>query len=169
MNHYTLYILQKCNIDARHLQTYGELYELLNTIPYSLNYLRGLDVNRLRDGEYLKTCFKEDTGEETFSGCSILEVLIALCIRIEREYIGKPGDPHPEELFYDLIHNLDLERYTYDKFNRMAVLNIIRRWMWRKFDYNGYGSPFPLKHPEVDQRECEMWSQAMAYISEKYD
>ena len=40
--------------------------------------------------------------------------------------------------------------------------------MLRQFQYDGRGSPFPLKRPYEDQRSLDMVRQLNAYVLENY-
>lgn len=128
------------------------------------------DRNRAADGINLRKRFHAERGK--FLGvndrhCTVLEMLIALSIRVETEFIGDPRNPHPEKFFWEMIDNLGIVpiRSGNGVFkNKM----IIQRWLQRDFGVSGCGSPFPLQHAKRDQRNIEIWDQMNAYLFENY-
>lgn len=104
--------------------------------------------------------------------CSVLEMLIALSLRMNDEYVGDIEESITDKIFYDLISNLGLEnmddRSLSDPKNEKKVKSIIKRWLTRRFDYSGNGSIFPIKNPSRDQRTIEIWEQMLEYINEQY-
>lgn len=150
---------------------YRKLTYQLHNSPF-VYFLRE-DGDRKGDGLYLRKRFETETGfqlSEENHPCGVLEVLIALAIRIDDEYIGSPSELHPEVPFMEMLDNLALlpfKDYCYN-YNCDLVICRVLSWMHRDFEYNGVGSIFPLRHPGKDQREIPIWSQMMAYISENY-
>ena len=129
------------------------------------------DENRVKDGLALREDFFDDleiTATAFIRECSILEMLVGLAIRIDEEYSGDPMNPHPEIFFWDMIHNLGLDKMDNEHFNEVKCEKIINIWVNREFDSDGYGSPWPLKNVTFDSREAEIWRQVMAYLSENY-
>lgn len=128
------------------------------------------DENRIQDGLGLRYEFLDDDGEllDIDDRASVLEVLIALAVRADLEYIGDPGDPHPELIFWRMICNLGLDKYDDDRIagREVEVERIVDIWLLREYDFDGKGGIFPLSVATFDQRKTELWSQMMAYISE---
>lgn len=132
----------------------------------------GRDKNRAGDGINLRNEFFEGMFDRSVSDmmgrpCSVLEMLVALAIRIDDEYTGAPGDPNPEEVFWEMICNLALHGCTDKYINYNAVHQVLDTWMHRDFYPNGNCSIFPLKMTDRDQRELEIWSQMQEYLSER--
>ncbi len=78
------------------------------------------------------------------------------------------------------MENLGLARYfdSYLRGNNEFLVEkideIIDIWMYRRFDFNGFGGLFPLKWGRLrpgqrkkDQRKVEIWYQMQAYMIEK--
>lgn len=135
------------------------------------------DINRLKDGEYLRNRFFVDigiSGDFKEHPISVLEVLIALSERIETEYIGNPSDPRPDIIFWELLCNLGLNSvcFTDSRINKPANLynfdQIIDTFLERRYDFYGNGNIFPLKSVSFDVAEMEIWDQMQAYLSENY-
>lgn len=163
---YEKWLIKKINNKK---DNYNLLLHELNIIPFEVAMER--DLNRIDDAFNIRdTFFYEQgiNGNFVVEYISVLEVLIALSVRIDNEYVGNPGDPHPEIIFWDLMHNLNLEKYDNSHFNKREIYNNIYIWMHREFDFDGSGSIFPLRNPLNDQRHEEIWSQMTAYLSENF-
>jgi hypothetical protein len=127
------------------------------------------DDNRVADGLDLREEFINCTGAERDrtwleEGCSVLEMLIALCRRIEFESV------HDSYYwFWKIIENLHLQGFVDEEYsddNQLAVEDIFNTVIDRTYDSNGDGGLFPLKHPNQDQRRVEIWYQMSAYLLE---
>lgn len=150
-------------------KNYTRLMGQLHDTPFEV-YIRN-DENRAEDGLALRDEFGEYLGlnhADFERDCSVLEMLVALSIRIEEEYIGDPNDPHPEDIFWELVTNLGLAKYSDDNFDYDVVFDILKRWLYRDFDSDGEGSIFPVMYPDQDQTKIEIWEQMIGYLSEKY-
>jgi hypothetical protein len=144
------------------------LEELLDS-PFEVIIDR--DSNRLKDGENIRKAFFTENGVSGMfidHEISVLEVILALAIRIDQEYTGNPRNPHPELIFWELLGNLGLDKFDNIHFNSDIIYEILGIFINREYDFNGNGGLFPLKNPICDQREVELWSQAMAYLSENW-
>lgn len=152
-----------------HKKNYILLMEELHKCPFE--FFIEHDDNRAGDGISLRDEYGAELG---FSGvsfsqnCSVLEMLVALAIRIEDEYTGNPEDEHPEKIFWEMICNLKLDQFTDRAFQEEDVYLILKKWITRDFNKNGYGSIFPLKHTNRDQTKVEIWSQMNEYLMENY-
>lgn len=146
---------------------YEELLRYLFDTPF--RFCMAKDKNRVGDGLYLRVRFMDNTGLDISdqNDCSVLEMLIALAIRMDAEYVGDPGNPDPLNLFLDFLDNLEI-LYINGLFHKEEVENKINLWMDRKYRYNGDGGIFPLGDPMQDQRDIEIWRQMYAYITEKF-
>lgn len=147
-------------------------YELLMRKLHDIDFKWFLerDENRMKDGLALRYDFFDEN--EVDGGfirpCSVLEMLVGLSLRLECDYIGDPGDPHPVDIFWQMICNLGLGNYFDTRFDSGRVEKIVDIWMSRRYDYDGKGGIFPLKGDTFDSREEEIWKLAMAYITENY-
>lgn len=157
------WLLDKIDFNRR---GYNDLMQTLFEIPFVIIIDR--DKNRELDAMDLFYEYIDSRTSIYRSYISVLEILIALAIRIDNEYIGDPSDPNPEHIFWEMCCNLGLEKYTNRKFNYDSVRSIIEEWLYRDFDYDGEGSIFPIKDPIQDQRKIEIWSQMQEYLSENY-
>ena len=146
---------------------YNLLMNELHNSPFE--WLIERDKSRETDGLFLRDEFFSDSHMrgEFHKDCGVLEMLISLAIRFDNEY-GDPGDERPDIIFWEMIENLGLDRFTDKRFNKKGIYKILGRWLKREFEYNGDGSIFPLKNPSRDQRDCEIWSQMNEYVRENY-
>lgn len=129
------------------------------------------DDNRLEDGRDLRYEFLAledlpDDPEWTSLGCSILEMLIGLSRRLAFQMDGEP-----RFWFWQLLENIGLDKYNdrYYKNSEEEVNEVLERVIWRNYDEDGRGGLFPLRHPDDNQREVELWYQMSAYILEQWE
>lgn len=171
---YLQYLVWLCHLENKGRQ-YSKLFEFLHNIEFIWSIER--DENRAGDGMELRDNFEipgdylnENQLIEDFMNrpCSVLEMLIALSIRVDDDFIGDPAEPHPEEFFWEMIDNLGLCDFTDKNFNISSVDKRIKMWLERRFTKYGLGSPFPVLDDRRDQRELEIWDQMNSYINEKY-
>ena len=161
-------------------QSYGILLKTLHSIPFFATHER--DLNRMDDGfrlryeyEYICPSYIPESKKEEFfeEKVSVLEVLIALANRIEDlMYDPNKGD-QTLIWFWEMISNLGFENFTDEAFGcrewySFQVEDIIKKWLERKFQRSGKGSPFPLKYWKYDQRKLELLYQMNDYLNERY-
>jgi hypothetical protein len=75
-----------------------------------------------------------------------------------------------ETWFREFLANLKLTVFNDARFRPVDALKmerIIRKFNERAYKANGEGGIFPLKNPEGDQRQIEVWYQMSAYILEQ--
>lgn len=126
------------------------------------------DDNRYEDGRFLREEFIEDLGLHDVDpdwlhlGCSMLEMLIALSRRLSFQ-----GEGEPRDWFWHLIDNLDLRYSDNRRFPANRVEEILNRVIWRTYAPDGSGGLFPLRHPDRDQRDVELWYQLNMYLLER--
>lgn len=152
-----------------HPDDYYILMRSLHNRPFTWTVER--DENRMKDGIALRYDFFDElgiNGGAFWEQCSILEFMVGLAIRLDGEYVGDPGDPHPEELFWDMIVNLGLNELRDADFDQKKCDKILDIWLKRCHESDGKGSIFPQKVTKFDSREEEIWKQAMAYLTENY-
>lgn len=129
------------------------------------------DDNRVADGRDLRHEFLEEDGLGISPsdahwmelGCSVLELLLVLARRLEFELGGDV-----EYWFWDLLGNLGLAMMHDDvPYRKDEVQDILNRFIFRQYNYNGGGGLFPLEEPDMDQREVELWYQLDRYVTER--
>lgn len=154
------------NVDA---SDYRELLLFLNDIQFS--YIIPMDDNRIADGIDLRYRFGYDTGVSyaqvakylDIRPASILEVMVALSLRIEEQFID--GDD-VGKWFWIMIGNLGLMEYKDLYFNKAKVDRIVKKFIKRDYSRNGTGGLFITSNDNTDMRNIEIWDQMHLYLNE---
>lgn len=149
---------------------YWKLLTMLHRKPFTWSSRKmEMDGNRAQDGKDLRTEFLNETGTAVadpdwlLMECSFLEMLVALSWRLA---FDAGGDDR--EWFWKLIDNLGLLGCTDAHPPDEAIVDhIINKVINRDYAANGAGGLFPLKEPQEDQRDVQLWYQAQAYILER--
>jgi len=149
-------------------KTYWTLLRLLHKKEFTWSKKIEKDGNRAEDGRNLRTEFLRETKTRVTEpgwlelGCSMLELLVALAWKLEFEGGGKQAD-----WFWVLIDNLGLMECTDANPPEEDIIDhILTKVIQRDYAPNGAGGLFPLKDPQQDQREVELWYQLNAYLLE---
>lgn len=138
-------------------------------------YSIDLDGNRASDGVDLRYRFGDDNGYLQaviadildVRGSSILEMMVALCIRCEESIMDDPDiGNRTTKWFFDMIDSLGLSDMTDENFDEDRVNYILDVFLDREYEPNGKGGLFTLKHPRHDMRNAEIWYQCMWYLDE---
>lgn len=163
-----------CSIVGRTYEYSKLLGELHGTDFYSLI---PNDDNRCEDGKQMREKFNDEEGQQALSQsdleeCTVLEMLIGLCFRLEFETAQSPWEKTPREWFWILIDNLGLEwcdDALYEQLeSRDEIITKVKIFLDRRYKNDGNGGLFPLRNPRKDQRRIEIWYQMSAYILENY-
>lgn len=164
---YLKYICEEYSI---YNKKYTKLLEFLLQVPFYCTLEE--DEPRLEDGRFFRDdvvgyCGVSEREIDELE-ISVLEVLIELSIRIDMEYTGDPRHPYPESIFWELLNNLGLNKFTNRSFDSECVEEILDIWMNRKFERDGTGSIFPLGRTRRDQTRICIWDQMNEYVKENY-
>lgn len=149
-----------------HWKLFRQLYTTIfvSIVPY--------DENRIADGKELRYEFLAQCEEEQGSlewmrlSCSMLELLIILSRQLAFEM-----DDDVKPWFWHLIEVLGLEQFNdreYDDHAQEAIAQTLDRVIWRNYSADGHGGLFPLRSPNGDQRQVELWYQLNAYLLEQF-
>ena len=154
------------------------IYEL-HSIDFE--WVLPFDANRSYDGFVLRYQYDEysdlNVEDPTNKHCTVLEALIALAQKMDYILDDEDKGDRTRLWFWEMLDNLGLCLYSNDRFidpfgRDLGQLNEIRHacdiWMSRKFEYDGTGSPFPLRNPHEDQRNIDLIKQMNAYIMEMH-
>lgn len=163
------------------------MYDLVcgNRYPSSISFRRLLlrlhntefifsipkDANRAEDGISLRYRFayqfSSPAAAETCLGgpCSVLEMMIALAIRCEEDFMDDPliGD-RVGQWFWGMIVNLGLGSMDDARFDSRYVEDVIARFLERDYEPNGRGGLFTIKNCNADLRDVEIWYQLCWYL-----
>lgn len=140
--------------------------------PFTWSYKIQTDANRAKDGKFLRDRYANETGDyllysDRIEPCSVLEMLVALSIRIEEDIMAEPGEEKPEKWFWEMIKNLGLYPATDKVYREDLVRGIVDNWLTRNYEPNGNGGLFPLHSAKKDQRLVSIWDQMNFYLNEK--
>lgn len=136
-----------------------------------------IDSNRTEDGVDLRYRFGDEKGYphpviatelDAFSSCSLLEMMVALSIRMENMTEDPEDGNRTGKWFMGMIFSMGLDRYTDDKFNIADVDVIITNFNNHAYASNGKGGLFTLNHPPKDMRTVEIWYQMNWYLTAMY-
>lgn len=151
--------------------SYRKLLYLLHNTEFT--YTIVMDGNRYEDGIDLRYRFgyvfrHESTMIASYLDnrpCSVLEMLVALSIRLEEHIMDDPelGD-RTGQWFWSMITNLGLDSMDDDGFEQDFSEKIIRRFLNREYERDGKGGLFTLEHCRYDLRNIEIWYQACWYL-----
>jgi hypothetical protein len=136
------------------------------------------DGNRLADGLELRYFFlidenvrfnrrgpsEADVARFRAQPCSFLEVLVALSRRLE--FATEMSGPW---WAWTLIENINLAMYRnpITPEIREGVDEAIDKLIFRTYNWKGEGGFFPLKYPQKNQLDVEIWYQMAAYLNER--
>lgn len=156
----------------------GTLLSILFDTEFRWSYRFPTDANRAADGQFLRTQYANETKDYLLYGdakepCNVLEMLVALAIRIETDIMGEPGNDHPEHWFWEMIKNLGLLPMTDKSLQKEhdveKVMKILNKFMDREYDNQaGVGGLFPVYSPRRDQSLLPIWEQMNDYLNENY-
>lgn len=152
--------------------SYRKLFKVLHDVDFT--YMIDMDGNRFDDGIDLRYRFGSEQGysERTVARyldnrpCSVLEMIVALAIRLEEHIMSDPeiGD-RTKKWFWLMIYNLELTEMDDDAFNEDYVVNVIERFLNREYGRDGKGGLFRIEQCKYDLREVEIWYQANWYLN----
>lgn len=128
------------------------------------------DINRAEDGvalrrRYTLAEYNEDLSLYLDGPCSVLEMMLALAIRCEESIMDDSnlGD-RTGQWFWGMITNLGLGGMTDDRFDRLVTDRIISTFLKRKYEPDGKGGLFTIRHCKQDLRRVEIWYQLNWYL-----
>lgn len=98
--------------------------------------------------------------------CSVLEMMVALAIRME-EIVDDPeyGD-RTGQWFWGMVVNLGLGSMTDSRYDEQYVDDILDRFLYRDYEPDGRGGLFTVRRTDEDLRSVEIWYQMCWYLDE---
>lgn len=157
-------------IDEGNCRYYNDILNLLyDTEFYSIC---DNDSNREEDGLYLRYTFLNKMDDELLyldGPCSVLEMMVALAVRIEDEIMYDPdiGD-RTGKWFWIMMGNLGLTDFTDDDFDENSAGKIIKNFLDRKYCTDGKGGLFRVRKKNINMRRTEIWYQ-MNYFMDEFE
>lgn len=165
-NRYDYFVWLCTKVDAcNHFGIMEKLHDTEFTWIERGNLIR--DENRADAGKNLRRefldlkCIPNIYGDMNVPA-SVLEVLVALAVDADGKLAGDGSGDGVPKYFHEMVSNLGVYDSPGD------VNYILDRWLNREFEWNGTGSPFPIrKGCKFDQRKVELWLQACGYFSQE--
>lgn len=158
---YFYFLLDKVDCDTVNLKRCCEVLHDFEFVPViRQDEKRMLDAIELRK-EFASRGMCVDILDN--ENVSALEVLVMLAIRADSEWVGNGGDD-PSRIFKEMIMNLFKKHFS----GGYTMEECVSEWLERDFDFDGYGSPFPLFKAYEDQRTSTLWLQMVHYVNENY-
>lgn len=136
-------------------------------------YTIPLDANRYEDGIELRYRFgiENDINAAVIASkldicpCSVLEMMIALSLRIEDNImIDLDEGSKSERWFWDMVENLGLLDMTNMYYDPEKVNRIIISLLDRTYSRDGKGGLFTVPNYRYDMRRTEIWYQMMWHL-----
>ena len=150
--------------------SYVRLLRYLNSQEFTYNIR--LDGNRADDGLYLRYRFKQekhlravDVDRYLTGKCSVLEMMVALCLRIEEDIMDDPVKGNRiHKWFHVMLKSLGLLDMDDAYFDERYTDKVITRFLNREYEPNGAGGLFRIKDCPYDLRSVEIWYQMCWYF-----
>lgn len=152
-------------------ERYSHLLHKLHETNFWFLYSIPLDGNRYEDGINLRYRFGEERGilpsqiaaELDIRECSMLEMLVALSIRIEEAGMGIPYEGiDPGRWFWQFVENLG---YFASPFDDDAIDRVTDRFLNRQFNPDGSNGGIVVVEGSRDLRRLDIWYQIQLYLS----
>lgn len=147
-------------------QNYLELMRILHSTEFT--WVVSRDENRAEDGIELREYFLRETGlhpdiDWFNQPCSVLEMFIAFS---NRAYF-QLDDISPKDWFWEFMTNLKLDEFRrVSESDEREIHHILKTFLSREYEDDGQGGMFPMRRPEQDQREVEIWYQFCEYVED---
>lgn len=160
-----------CNDEHLKRESYISLFRYLNDTEFTYDISMN-DGNRWQDGIDLRySRFSDYIGIEPLymefasSSCSVLEMMIALAIRLEEHIMHDPdiGD-RTTMWFWGMIDSMGLSEMDDSEFNLAYVEAVVQRFLDRDYRPDGKGGLFTIEECKYDLRKVEIWYQACWYL-----
>lgn len=149
-----------------YMSDYDELLRCLyETEFYILDDVK--DDSWFDDIYMLRTRLDYD-GDGENDNYNVLEAIIAISCAIENQIMSNSEYGDRTVLwFWTILENLEIV-FKDKEFDLEYTQAVLDRWLSRKFERNGDGSPFPLKNSNEDLRYASIWRMAQLYLTENF-
>ena len=163
-------------IDNGTATAYSELLRYLFDRPFM--YTIPNDANREEDGIDLRYRFGRRNGipdaeicsELDDRPCGYLEMMVALCLRVEEQIIGDPEIQNGvSDFFWRMIDSLGLSGQSNYRFDSMLTSRAIEHLENHEYASDGNGGLFYIPSCREDLRRTEIWTQMSLYLGYLYE
>ena len=152
--------------------SFNKLLTRLHQIEFK--YLIPRDYNRAEDGISLRRRYVLTANPgydydyiigELQGPCSVLEMMLALAIRCEEDYMDDPSiGSRIKQWFWVMIRNLGLGSMMDHLYDDVYVDGVIDRFLRRDYAPDGRGGLFTIENCDFDLRGIEIWYQMNWYL-----
>lgn len=151
---------------------YDILLGCLHSVPF--RWVISSDSNRAEDGLELRDIFVDSEGWNTYpienEPCTVLEMMVALAMRIENDIMWNGEEDRTQEWFWIQVSNLGLDIFDDDHWDGMEVKAILDQFMDREVVGKEMVCCFPVRGWTLrEQKKAEIWYQMQAFLMENYD
>ena len=153
--------------------SFSKLLTHLHQIEFK--YLIPRDYNRAEDGISLRRRYAYTVNHgysydyiisELQGPCSVLEMMLALAIRCEEDYMDDPSiGSRTIQWFWGMVRNLGLGSMMDHLYDENYVDMVIDRFLRRDYEPNGRGGLFTIENCGFDLRTIEIWYQMNWYLN----
>lgn len=155
-----------CNGKVHDNISYRKLFIFLHDTEFT--YDLEMDHNRAVDGECLRRRFARTKDPRDYEyildildrPCSVLEMILALAIRLEEDIMDDPryGD-RVKQWFWSMLKNMNINMMTDEVFDKEYVEECVYIMLHRQYEPNGRGGLFYIPDCNEDLRKLEIWTQ----------
>lgn len=151
--------------------SHGTLLRQLYDTPFRVTMIQ--DENRVGDGLSLRGRFIGERHIDLSNRdalkqcrpCSVLEVMIAMALRCEEEYMTQYSEEDPISVWFGpMILSLGLAHCSGPFYDTEEADVAIRNFLNRAYQPDGLGGLFHVPGIQEDMRKLELWSQMMIWI-----
>lgn len=161
-----------CGIKIHRGVSYRKIFELLYDIEF--NFYIPNDVNRLHDGLDLRYRFSYTTNtdmeliEKSITRpCSVLEMMLALCIRMEETLLNDPRYGNRTiQWFWEMMKSLGLSYMLDECYDEKIATQIIYDFLEHRYDKTGKGGLFYVPNTNEDMSQLEIWIQMNRFAAQ---
>ncbi len=181
---YLCYLMNRAQVEVEGYNGYLRLSEKLQGTEFIP--ILEMDENRCgecrelrRDfAEYYLTYYDDEHMSDILDGLygengTMMEMLVVLAEKMNFDLADSEYEAGVGHWFRELLENCGLIGYTNetmaDQRYCKSAADILDTVIFRKYDWDGEGSLFPLRWPKHDQRYTELIVQMNDYIEENYD
>lgn len=175
LGEYFSYLAREVENRTHSFVDYSMLLKTMFDIPFEI--MLEMDENRVGDviimrEDFVSEAFGDklvDTSVIFDHKVSVFEIILAISKRMEHELCDPiDGIDHSSEYFWELLRNLDVEKYSNARYKEANIRDKCEKFSRREYKKDGSGGIFPLKNARKDQRCEEIWSQMQSYLMENY-
>lgn len=173
-NRYLHWLINFIEYDEYDVNKYSKLLE--NLYLEEFYWILPMDKNRSTDGlelreEYISkhSINSDDIFNHLDGKCSVLEMLIAMCRRAERDIMSdEQFGNRTGEWFWEILSNLGFVALTDDKWIDKIFYLILYRFLDRTYSPTGVDGPFHIPNSPTNLQKVELWYQFNWYLSEYF-